>query len=92
MIFLYVLASLSALLTFSLQLLPGETFLPLPTVAYDAVETVASYAGWALGLAGPDIKATILTILALAVPLEITVLLWRVLVKWRPPILGKYFR
>jgi len=88
MLFIYLLAAFSGLLSFALGVLPGPTFLALPDVAYDAVRTVSGWAGWALGLGGPDIKAALVAIIPLTIAINVSLWLWRILRHWRPPVIG----
>jgi hypothetical protein len=92
MVFLYLIAALSALLTFSLKLLPGSDFLPIPSVAYTAMGTAAGWTGWLLGLGGADIKETLTYIIFLVIPLELTYLGWKILMRWKPPLIQKFMR
>jgi len=89
MIFLFFVAALTAILTFGIQILPGETFLAMPVAATAALHSAGGVAGWALGLAGEDVKAAVLVALPLVVGVKIAVLLWGIVRNWRPPIVSK---
>jgi len=88
MLFIYLIAAFSGLLSFGLGVLPGPTFLALPDVAYTAVETVAGWCGWALGLMGEDVKDTMLLIIPLTISINVSLWLWSILRNWRPPVVG----
>jgi len=89
MIFLYVIAALSALLTFAFGMLPDGGFLPLPTAAYGAVNYFGGVVGWGLGLAGDEIKAALLVSIPIIIGVNVTLFLWDIVRKWRPPVVGK---
>jgi len=86
MIFVLLMAAVTGILTFALQLLPGDDFLALPDLMYTAVGTAAGWAGWALSLSGTAVKDTVLTIVPLVIGLKLTIFLWKILTHWRPPM------
>jgi len=89
MLILWVVGALSALLTFVFSALPDTTFLALPSEAYDAVVYVGGIIGWGSGLAGADIKTAFLTTVPLIIGVNVAVLLWQIVRKWKPPVIGK---
>jgi len=90
MIFLYLIAGICAVLNFIFQLLPPSTFLALPAAAYDAVGTVGGWTSYFLGLAGTEVKATLLQIIPIIIAVNIAVILWGIVRKWKAPIVGRY--
>jgi len=89
MIFLYLVAALTGIITLAISLLPGPDFLALPEAAIDAVATAGHVGGWLLGLAGADVKAALLVALPIIVGVKITAFGWTVLRHWRPPGLAR---
>jgi len=85
MIFLYLIAGLTGIITFALQLLPDESFLPFPAAATAAVATAGQVGGWVLGLAGEDIKNALTIILPLVALIKLVTIGWSILRHWRPP-------
>jgi len=90
MIFLYIVAALTALITFVFGILPDATFLPLPDAAYAGVRYIGSVIGWGFGLAGNDIKEALVTMVPIVIGVNLTLYLWQILKSWRPPVIGKF--
>jgi len=91
MIFLYLVAAIAGIFTFALSILPDPTtFFPMPTIAWEALTTASGWVSYILGLGGPDIKETLLTIIPLVIGLNVAVALWHIIRKWRPPVVGKF--
>lgn len=89
MIFLYLVAALTALITFALSLLPGDTFLAMPAAATDAIAQAGAIGSWLLNLAGSSVRETVLTILPLVIAIKLVAFGWQILRKWRPPGLAR---
>jgi len=85
MIFLLLLAALSAFATIVFSVLPPGTFLAVPAAATTAVTSAGGYAAWAIGLAGTSVSAAVTTIIPIWLGIEVAVLLWHVVTRWRPP-------
>jgi len=83
MIFIFLFAAIADLLNIVFSLMPGADTLPLPAAAYDAVSVVGGWLAYFLGLAGEDIKDTLLTIIPLVLGINIFISLWNVLRNWR---------
>ena len=90
MILLYLVAAICGLLSMILGLLPGPEFLALPEVAYSAVGTVGDWTAWALGLAGSEIKSTLLAIIPIIIGINIALSLWSIIRTWKAPIVGRF--
>jgi len=84
MIFLYLLAGVIGVLNFIFGLLPGPTFLAMPDAVGTALHTISEAAGWALGLAGTEVKAAVLTLLPIMVGLKVAFALWDIIKNFRP--------
>jgi len=85
MIPLFIVAAITALVTFGLSLLPGSTFMAIPSAATAAITTVGGVGGWMLGLGGTAVKSTLLVLLPLVVTIKVFSFGWQILRKWRPP-------
>jgi len=90
MIFLYLIGLIAYMFSWILSLLPNADFLALPVSAYSAVEEVASWLGWALGLMGPSVKATLLVIIPIVLGLEIATSLWYIIRHWDIPLVNRW--
>jgi len=89
MIFLYLVAAITAIITFALSLLPGADFLAFPTAATAAIAQAGSIGSWFLNLAGADVRAAILTMLPFVIAIKLVGFGWQILRKWRPPGLAR---
>jgi len=92
MIFLYLVGLIAYLFTWILSLLPGDDFLAIPAAGYSAIETVGGYLGWFLGLAGPSVKSTLLTIVPIIIGIKVATFLWHIIRFWRVPLISRFIQ
>ena len=76
MLILLILAASSAIATFIIQLLPDDSFLPLPTSFTDALVTGSSWCGWATGVMGDVVQEALLECLLYLISIAIVLLFW----------------
>lgn len=90
MIWLYIIAALTGVMTMAFSILPPNTFLALPDAMYTALGTVSGWVGWALGLFGSEIKGTLVTALTAYLAILIPLFLFDVLRRFSFPIVGRW--
>lgn len=92
MIFMLLLATITAVVTFAFSMLPGASFLAFPTGVTTAVGTVGNWTGWALGLLGEDVRQALVSAAGTYVAVMVAFLLWDVLRSFTFPVVNKFLK